>query len=190
MAHDFDQLTLTAGAPIRVSHIATCDLQPATGPLEQTVGVDLLFHLGERGNRNLVGVCRQVTMSAMKGTIARTGCETAVGEMAAGQLVWRAQLARQPVPALAERACFSPLIGKRKAFHRARQRAEVGCTSLVTFSGRLRECELARAKIQLNLLRRPKNPGSMVVEFSFPTRDHDGGEAIADQVHAGATHVH
>ena len=191
MAHDFDQLTLTAGAPIRVSHIATGDLQSAPGPLEPTVGVDLLLHLGERGNRHLVGVFRQVTMSAMKGTIARTGRETAVGEMAAGQLVGRAQLARQRVPALAEESLLLAVDRKTESVPPgAPSGQKSGATSLVTFSGRLRECELARAKIQLDLLRRPENAGPMVVEFSFPARDHDGGQAIADQVHAGATHVH
>jgi hypothetical protein len=49
IAHDFDQLTLTAGAPICVSHIATCDLQTAARTLEATVSVDLLSQLVSEG---------------------------------------------------------------------------------------------------------------------------------------------
>ena len=115
------------------------------------------------------------------------------------------------------RACFSRLIGKRKAFQRARQRDEergakgkdgealtpsiehalgfysknvASLEALVPLPDGLRERQVARAKIQLDLFRRPENAGSMVVEFSFPARDYNCGEAIADQVHAGATHIH
>ena len=91
VAHDFDQLFLTPSPPIRVGHIAAGDLQSAAGTLETPVRVDLLLHLRERRNRYLVRVLRQITVRAMERAIARAGRESAMGEMAAGQLVGRAQ---------------------------------------------------------------------------------------------------
>ena len=67
---------------------------------------------------------------------------------------------------------------------------DVWKSALITLSDCFRESDVAGAQIQFHFFRGPENASSTVVEFSFPARDHDGGQAIADQIHAGAPHVH
>jgi hypothetical protein len=52
------------------------------------------------------------------------------------------------------------------------------------------EGDIARFEVQLRFRRRAENARSFVVEFSFPSRDHNRGQTISDEIHAGATHVH
>ena len=98
VARNLDQFFRPPGAPIGIGHVATGDLQTAARPLEAAIGVDLLLHLRERRDRDLVRVCRQVAMRATKRAVARAGCESAVGEMTAGELVRRAQFLREGIP--------------------------------------------------------------------------------------------
>lgn len=54
----------------------------------------------------------------------------------------------------------------------------------------LREGDIAALEIQRCLFRRSKNAGAVIVEFALPSRDYYGRQTIADEVYAGATHVH
>src|SRR6516162_4331138 len=61
--------------------------------------------------------------------------------------------------------------------------------SLTGGSG-ISEGNVAALEIQFGFSRRPKHARSSVIEFAFPPR-HDGRcQAIANEIHARATHVH
>ena len=97
--HDLDQLFLPSAPPIGIGHIAARDLESTTRSLKAAIGFDLLRHFSERRDGNFVGILWQVAMRAAEGAIARAGDESTMGEMAAGELVRRAQLVRQRFPA-------------------------------------------------------------------------------------------
>ncbi|MEN3370968.1 MAG: hypothetical protein V7609_3111 [Verrucomicrobiota bacterium] len=52
------------------------------------------------------------------------------------------------------------------------------------------ECDIARLEVQLGFGRSSKNAGAVIVELTFPSGDYNRGKTVADQVHAGAAHVH
>jgi len=62
--------------------------------------------------------------------------------------------------------------------------------SSVALGNRVGEGDIARFQVQLRFRRCAKNARSFVVEFSFPSREHNRGQTIPDQIHAGASHVH
>jgi len=50
----------------------------------------------------------------------------------------------------------------------------------VALGDRIDESNITGFQVQLGFFRRPKYSGSFVVEFSLPSRDHDGGQTIPD----------
>ena len=66
VTNDLDQLVAASRFPIGVRDVAAGDLQTAARALQAAVRLDLLLHLRERRDRNLVRVFREVTMRAMK----------------------------------------------------------------------------------------------------------------------------
>ena len=61
---------------------------------------------------------------------------------------------------------------------------------LITLRDGIGEGNVADFQVQFGLGRSAEDPCAIVVKFSFPARDDDGREAIADYVHARAGHVH
>ena len=53
-----------------------------------------------------------------------------------------------------------------------------------------REGDVTGFQIELGFGGGAEDFGAVVVELAFPSRDDDGGEAVADQVYADAAHVH
>ena len=45
-------------------------------------------------------------------------------------------------------------------------------------------------QIQLGFGRRSEDFRTLIVELTFPSGDDNGGETVADEVYAGAAHVH
>ena len=86
---NLDQFVLSSAAPVGIGHIPTRQLQTATRSLEFPIGVNLLLHLGQRRNRHLVGVFRQVAMRAAKRTVARARGEPTMRQMPTADLVRR-----------------------------------------------------------------------------------------------------
>jgi hypothetical protein len=60
----------------------------------------------------------------------------------------------------------------------------------VASGDRVSEGDIARFQVQLGFRGRAKNARSFVIEFSFPSRDHNRGQTISDEIYAGASHVH
>src|SRR5256885_183739 len=52
------------------------------------------------------------------------------------------------------------------------------------------EGDVAGFEIELGFGWSAEDFGAGVIEFAFPSRDDDCGETVADQVYAGAAHVH
>ena len=57
-------------------------------------------------------------------------------------------------------------------------------------SHRLREGDVAGLEIQLGFSGSSENFSAVIVELAFPSGYDDGRETVADEVYAGAAHVH
>ena len=66
------------------------------------------------------------------------------------------------------------------------------CTrnSSVASGDRVGEGKIAGFQIEFDFLRCAENARSLVVEFSFPSRDYNRGQAVPYEIYAGASHVH
>lgn len=60
----------------------------------------------------------------------------------------------------------------------------------IALAHRLRRGDIAGFQLKLFLGRGAENACAIVVEFTFPTRDDNGGQTVADQVHGRAAHIH
>jgi hypothetical protein len=61
---------------------------------------------------------------------------------------------------------------------------------LIALSNGFGEGDIAGLQIQRCLFSGPKNAGAAVIELAFPSRDDNRRETVADEVYAGAAHVH
>src|SRR5205809_8108575 len=66
------------------------------------------------------------------------------------------------------------------------------CTrnSSVASGDRVGEGKIAGFQIEFDFLRCAENARSLVVEFSFPSRDYNRGQAVPSEIYAGQSHVH
>src|SRR4029450_7916013 len=62
--------------------------------------------------------------------------------------------------------------------------------TLIALRNRVGEGNVTRFQIQLDFCWRTKYARAPIVTFSLPSRDHDCGKTIPDEIHAGAPHVH
>src|SRR5439155_26948474 len=60
----------------------------------------------------------------------------------------------------------------------------------VALGDRIGERHITRFQIQFSFGWRAKHARASVIEFAFPSRDHDSRQAISDQIHACPSHVH
>ena len=81
VADDLDQFVRLVGTPVGIDHVATGDLQVSRLADQPAVGVDLLFHLVEYGQRHPVGVVGQVAVRASERTVGRSHEERTVGHL-------------------------------------------------------------------------------------------------------------
>jgi hypothetical protein len=84
-------------------------------------------------------------------------------------------------------ACSGGRVGRNR--FGSLQGGTPAATGLILLDG-LRERNVARFQIQLGFGRGAEDFGAVVVEFALPAGNDDGGETVADQVDAGAAHVH
>src|ERR1700674_4059627 len=61
---------------------------------------------------------------------------------------------------------------------------------LISLADGFRKRDIAGLQVQLGFGGSAEDFGAVVVEFAFPSRDYNCGQAVADQVYASAAHVH